>query len=758
MPLLRRPLVAVLTASVLGSTLALLAPLTSVLAGPAAAAEPPTIRFNEVESNGDPVGDWAELVNTGTAPVDLSGLKFKDGDDTHAFYSIPDGTTLTAGGFFVLTEAQFGFGLGGADSVRLVESDGTTPVDSYAWTAHATTSYGRCPDGTGSWKTTTATTQGAANDCSSPVRINEVESSGGTPGDWIELYNPSAGPLDLSGFVLRDNGDGAGFVLPAGTTLAAGAFAAYDVDVTGGFGLGGGDSARLFAPDGVTLVDSYTWTAHAATTYGRCPDGTGAFTATSAPTKAAANACPGDLTTSPWPGGAEVSTVDVEAALGGDVSGLAYEGSGSTTPGVLWAVNNGGGALQRLVRSGSTWGSDPTGGWGAGKALHYLDGTGIPDAEGVTLVGGRSAGGIYVATERNNAANSVSRPAILRFDPSSGASLTATDEWNLTADLPAVAANAGLEGITWVPDTDLTASGFRDDNTGLAYTPTTYVGHGDGLFLVGLEGNGKVYAYALSPGGAFTRVASFASGFPSVMDLQWDTERAGLWAVCDDTCNGRTTILRVEDGAFAVDEAFERPTAMPNLNNEGFATAARSECVNGIKPVFWSDDSATAGHALRAGTIACTPPVDPTVTARLSSSSPKSGGWYRTPVTVRFTCVAGSAALASACPAPVTLTSDGKGQRVTRQVRAVDGGVTTVAVAGINIDRTRPSVRITGVRAGATYHGTGPKVRCKATDKLSGVASCSIRKSRTGKRVTATATARDNAGNVSRVRVTYRLR
>ena len=62
------------------------------------------------------------------------------------------------------------------------------------------------------------------------------------------------------------------------------------------------------------------------------------------------------------------------------------------------------------------------------------------------------------------------------------------------------------------------------------------------------------------------------------------------------------------------------------------------------------------------------------------------------------------------------------------------------------------------MRAGATYHGTGPKVRCKATDKLSGVASCSIRKSRTGKRVTATATARDNAGNVSRVRVTYRLR
>ena len=76
---------------------------------------------------------------------------------------------------------------------------------------------------------------------------------------------------------------------------------------TRSFGLGGADSARLFAADGTTLVDSYTWTAHAATTYGRCPDGTGAFATTTASTKGAANACAGQTPAAAWPGGAGVS-------------------------------------------------------------------------------------------------------------------------------------------------------------------------------------------------------------------------------------------------------------------------------------------------------------------------------------------------------------------------------------------------------------------------------------------------------------------
>ena len=46
---------------------------------------------------------------------------------------------------------------------------------------------------------------------------------------------------------------------------------------------------------------------------------------------------------------------------------------------------------------------------------------------------------------------------------------------------------------------------------------------------------------------------------------------------------------------------------MANLNNEGFAIAPQAECVNGLKPTFYADDSNTGGHALRTGTIACKP-------------------------------------------------------------------------------------------------------------------------------------------------------
>ncbi|GIH41172.1 hypothetical protein Mco01_41720 [Microbispora corallina] len=91
------------------------------------------------------------------------------------------------------------------------------------------------------------------------------------------------------------------------------------------------------------------------------------------------------------------------------------------------------------------------------------------------------------------------------------------------------------------------------------------------------------------------------------MDLQFEPETNHLWAVCDDTCTGRTATLDINAGGkFAVTHLYERPGSMPNFNNEGFAIAPQAECVDGHKPVFWSDDNNDGGHALRSGTINCT--------------------------------------------------------------------------------------------------------------------------------------------------------
>jgi hypothetical protein len=425
----------------------------------------------------------------------------------------------------------------------------------------------------------------------STVRINEVESSGGSPGDWVELVNTGTAAVDVSGWIVRDNDDSHTYPIASGTSMAAGAFLALDVESS--YGLGSSDSARLY--NGTTLVDSYTWTSHATTTYGRCPDGTGAFATTTVATKGAANACPPPAPVT-WPGGTAVTVADGSNVFGANLSGLSYESAS-----VLWAVQNSPSKLYRLLPNGATWQPDTTG----GRVLHYAGGSGDPDAEGVVI----TPDGTFVATERDNSHDSTSLPEILRFDATStAATLTATAQWNLTADLPSLAANSGLEGIAWIPDTFLTAHGFRDEHTGATYNPATYAGHGSGLFFAGVEANGVVYAYALNQtGGGFTRVATVASGFPAVMDLEFEPATGHLWAACDDTCKGETSTLDISaQGNFAVTHTYNRPSGMSNYNNEGFAIAPQTACVAGHKPVVWSDDTNDSGHALRAGTLNCT--------------------------------------------------------------------------------------------------------------------------------------------------------
>lgn len=133
------------------------------------------------------------------------------------------------------------------------------------------------------------------------VEINEVESNGdAVNGDWIELYNTGADvgdEVNLSGAILSDNDNSHRIVIPAGTFLGVEEFIAFRVDdplVSGNFGLGAADSARLFAAGTVDLGavsprDSYSWTSHAATTYGANPDGSDTFQTTAAGTFGAAN-------------------------------------------------------------------------------------------------------------------------------------------------------------------------------------------------------------------------------------------------------------------------------------------------------------------------------------------------------------------------------------------------------------------------------------------------------------------------------------
>lgn len=556
---------------------------------------PPDVVINEVESNGDQVADWVELKNLGTTPAVVSGWKIVDGDAGHAATPVvvPANTVIPAGGYYAIyTEiAQSpGFGLGVGDSVNLFLPDGTTQVDTTTWSAHPATTWGRCPDGTGDFRETTTSTRGLANACS-PVRINEIESDG-ADGDWIELKNIGAGSADVSGWKLQN---AAGTTYTFGGLSFAGPYATFDQSAFG-FDLDATDTVRLLDATG-TVVESYSWTAHAAQTYGRCKDGVGAFTDTKAPTKGGLNSCPG-LETLPWPGSQSVTTADLPGTFLQDLSGLVFDPADAD---VLWASQNKAGTLFKLVRDGATW--VPASGWP--KDPKYLDGTGAPDTEGLTI---GPDGLVYLASERNNAASGVSRMSILRYDPSStGTTITPTAEWNLTGQIPAAGANLGLEGVTWVPDSFLTSNGFIDQSISATYDPADYPLHGTGLYVVAVEATGDLHAFALdSDGTTAHKIATIDSGFEHLADVSYDAERGRLWAVTDDTHDGKTSLLKLDAGSFVVDVAYDRPVEMPNINNEGLAIAPQSRCVDGKKEVLWSDDGDTGGNSVRRGTINCT--------------------------------------------------------------------------------------------------------------------------------------------------------
>ncbi len=98
-------------------------------------------------------------------------------------------------------------------------------------------------------------------------------------GDWVELHNRGETPVNLDGWILRDERDDSGFLLP-GTTLSPGGYLVLSQDLAAfrrvypsvtnclgsfSFGLGNrGDTVRLFDPTGILMlrlafVDNLPW-------------------------------------------------------------------------------------------------------------------------------------------------------------------------------------------------------------------------------------------------------------------------------------------------------------------------------------------------------------------------------------------------------------------------------------------------------------------------------------------------------------------
>lgn len=562
--------------------MALAMAISPLHAPPALAQSSPTVVINEVESNGDVIGDWIELVNTGDLAVDISGWSYVDADTDHTPQAIPAGTILEPGGhisFYTDEDPVHGFGLGSTDSVTLFDASGAQ-VDFTEWSGHAETTWGRIPDMTGRFAPTGQPTRNAVNIAADatgghPIILNEIESNGDAVGDWIELYNTdTVNSFDLSGWSFVDNDPThAPYYIPAGTTVESGGYISFHTEETGGFGLGGNDSVTLYDAQG-RIADFVEWNGHAETTLGRFPGQDPEWAVTGEPTRDGINIPAGEReeianATLPFHD-IEVTDLELgEAFVIEDMSGADFDAHGRA-----WVVNNDAGDIYALDHDVDTDSYTPVGHW----QVTYPGGTGTPDGEGIAVT---DDGSIYLATERNNDDKNSSRPSVLRFDAPVGTSglLTATNEWDLSDFTGVIGANSGLETITQLEGA---------------------------IFAVGVEGTGQVIVVDLSIGEP-THIQTFQSEFQGVMALDYNASMRTLHVLCDEVCEGASQFLTWNGTALTPtdDHTYARPANLGNFANEGYASyTARGECIDGTQTTYtnhlWADDSVTRGISLRS--------------------------------------------------------------------------------------------------------------------------------------------------------------
>jgi hypothetical protein len=156
-------------------------------------------------------------------------------------------------------------------------------------------------------------------------------------------------------------------------------------------------------------------------------------------------------------------------------------------------------------------------------------------------------------------------------------------------------------------------------------------------------------------------------------------------------------------------------TAAPVITAEGTTTVS-----------FYATDNAGNTETTKTVTVMIdkTPPNAPTP---LVSPSPNGAGWNKSDVTVTFTGNGDAGPVQSgvaSCTSPTMLTAETAmaGQVISGTCTDKAGNISVPASVTVKIDKTPPTVNVTGVSDGATYIlGSVPTAGCNTSDSLSEV-------------------------------------
>jgi len=274
--------------------------------------------------------EFIELFNSRGEPQDLSGYQLGGSIS----YTFPAGSQIEGGGFVVVgkspVDLENAYGLSsafGPYTNNLPNSKGTVRLINQAGAVLLEVNYDTVPpwpvspDGSGHSLVLAHSSYGednvlawAASDSvggspgrldpisAEPLRavvINEFLTQSGPSAPWfLELFNRSSLPLDVSGCSLSDDPKTNKFVLPPGTVIGARSFLVYDQNALNFSPSAAGGTLYLRDAAGTHVLDAVRYEGQQSRiSFGRVPDGSAGLRALTRPTAGTNNSPPwfGDI-------------------------------------------------------------------------------------------------------------------------------------------------------------------------------------------------------------------------------------------------------------------------------------------------------------------------------------------------------------------------------------------------------------------------------------------------------------------------------
>ena len=294
---------------------------------------PGTLMINEVvpsprtglRDEDDELSDWVEIYNAGDKEIKLGNFALSDDETKPLKWSFPKDAVIPAGGYYIVfcsgkdkveestRYPHTNFSINNGEETLVLSTLVGEQVDRVVVSGvDRDMSYGRDPE-TLSWGVHTLPTPGAPNNSAgagradqfiralnaSGVFISEALSSASqvkafddyAPADYVEIYNSSAQPCDLSGWGLSDNINWPGkWTFPQGTSISPGEYKVILLNkfegvntnaerLRGSFGLrrAGGDMLTLSDATGRVLDRLYLPEIPTDVSYGRTLGSSGFF-------------------------------------------------------------------------------------------------------------------------------------------------------------------------------------------------------------------------------------------------------------------------------------------------------------------------------------------------------------------------------------------------------------------------------------------------------------------------------------------------